>query len=356
MSLNKNNHYPNLDHSGLLTELGQEAFKKNIPLFTTIELSQNCNFKCGHCYNFDRTTPQRNEENRTSLSYENWVKVIDEIMKEGAFYICFTGGEILMYPRLWELVDEVTKRNGIVKLKSNGALFTEDNVSRILSHKVSAVEISLYGMSEDSYSRFIGKTGMFEKTINGIRRLCATGISVTLNIILNRINVSEIDEMVAFAESLNVPYNFSDEITRRYDDTDSSLDFNLTDEQYETLLNGKQGTSFKIKHDLKNHSFQCSCARNVCGIGFNGDVYPCIGAPMKVASILEKPFSEIWNDSPEFKKIRGISNDDFKECITCDVSEFCNRSSGSAYANTKNYFGCDPTSKRIAELRKRNVR
>lgn len=356
MSLNKNNHYPNLDQSGLLNELGRHAFQKNIPLFTTLELSQDCNLKCGHCYNFDRTKPVRVEDKRTGLSFDNWVKVIDEIMQAGAFYLCFTGGEVLMYPRLWELVDEVTKRHGIVKLKSNGALLTEENVSRIHSHKVSAVEISLYGMSEESYALFTGRTGMFEKTVQGTRRLCENGVSVTLNIILNRLNVNEIDGMVSFAESLNIPYNFSDEITRRYDETESSLDFNLTDEQYESLLHGKYGKFFNIRHDLKNHSFQCSCARNVCGIGHNGDVYPCIGAPMKVANILEKPFHEIWNDSPLFRKIRGISNQDFKECINCDVAEYCNRSSGSAYTNTKDYFGCDPTSRRIAELRKRNVR
>lgn len=356
MSLNKNNHYPNLDHSGLLTEMGREAFAKNIPLFTTIELSQNCNFKCGHCYNFDRTSPTRTESTQEPLSFDNWITVIDQIIKEGAFYICFTGGEVLMYPRLWELVDEVTKRHGIVKLKSNGALLTEDNISRLLSHKVSALEISLYGMSEDSYAQFIGKSGMFERTISGIKKVCASGVSVTLNLILNRLNVHEIDSMVEFAQSLNIPYNISDEITRRYDNTDSSLDYNLTDEQYEILLNGKYGSFFNIRHNLKDHSFQCSCARNVCGIGYNGDVYPCIGAPMKAGSILDKSFKEIWNHSPEFQKIRGLKNEDFKECMKCDVAEFCNRSSGSAYANTKNYLGCDPTSLKIAQLRKRNVR
>lgn len=356
MSLSKNNHYLNLDHSGLLTEMGREAFKKNIPLFTTLELSQNCNFKCGHCYNFDRTVPVRSENNQSSLTFENWVTVIDDIMKEGAFYICFTGGEVLLYPRLWELADEVTKRNGVVKLKSNGALLTDENISKILAHKVSSIEISLYGMSEESYSRFIGKSGMFDRTISGIKKLSAKNVSVTLNIILNRINVNEIDSMVEFAETLNVPFNFSDEITRRFDETDSSLDFNLTNDQYETLLNGKYGKYFSIRNDLSEHSFQCSCARNVCGIGFNGDVYPCIGAPIKVANILEKPFKDIWEHSPEFNKIRGLKNEDFKECITCDVAEFCNRSSGSAYANTKDYLGCDPVSHRFAELRKRNIR
>ncbi len=355
MTLNKNSHYPKLDQSQFLTELGIEAYKKNIPLFTTLELTQDCNFRCGHCYNFDRTVPGREKSESRALRKDEWFDVIDQVMKEGAFYITFTGGEVFLYPGLWELVDHVNDLNGLVKLKSNGAILTEENVKKIISHKVASLEISLYGMSEETYQKFTSKSGMFKKVIEGIKLLKESQISLTLNLILNRVNVEEIQEMVEFAKSLNLPYNFSDEITKRYDDTDSSLDLNITEEQYQKLLSGPYREYFLVKHDLKNISFQCSCARNVCGISSSGDIFPCIGAPVKVGNITEDSFHKVWTEAPFFQKIRNVTNNDFKDCVKCDVAEHCNRSSGSAYTNTKDYFGCDPTSLRMAKLRKSYV-
>ncbi|MBY0516477.1 MAG: radical SAM protein [Bacteriovoracaceae bacterium] len=352
MKPKRNTHYHDLDHSHFLAELGQEAFKKNIPLFTTLELSQDCNFKCHHCYNFDRTSSARPNTGQTPLTFEEWKNVIDQVMDEGAFYICFTGGEVFLYPRLWELIDYVNQRDGIVKLKSNGALLTQENVERLIQHKVSSLEISLYGMSEESYRSFTGKSGMFAKTIDGIKRLNQNNISLILNIILHRLNFHELQEMIDFSTSQNIPYNFSDEITKRYDDTDSSLEFNLTDDQYRSLLRGLHKEFFQVENDLSKHSFQCSCARNVCGISFSGDIFPCIGAPVKAGNFKTDSFKKTWNESSVFLKIRSINNNDFKECVKCDVAEFCNRSSGSALINTNNYYGCDPTSLRIAKLRK----
>ncbi len=111
MKPNKNSHYHNLDQSSFLSELGIEAFKKNIPLFTTLELTQDCNFKCHHCYNFDRNSGSRPLSQEATLTFEEWKTTIDQVMNVGGFYICFTGGEVFLYPKLWELIDHVNDRH-----------------------------------------------------------------------------------------------------------------------------------------------------------------------------------------------------------------------------------------------------
>lgn len=357
MKSNKNNHYHNLDHSSFLTELGEKAFKQNIPLFTTIELTQDCNLRCSHCYNFDRTKfpkAPRPPSSDPSLTHEEWLKAIDDLMDQGAFYISFTGGEVFLYPKLWELVERVNARNGMVKLKTNGALLTKENVDKLLKLKVASLEVSLYGMSEDTYFEFTNKKDYFKKVSEGLERLKGLPITVILNLILSKLNIHELDQMVEYARTLNFPFNFSDEMTKRYDQTSSSLDLNITEAQYTNLLKGKYAEYFHVKNDLKNHSFQCACARNVCGVGYNGDVFPCIGAPIKVGNIKTDQFSSLWKDSPVFNQIRKVKNEDFKDCIKCDFAEYCNRSSGSAFVNTQNYYGCDPISYRNAQLRKMN--
>ena len=58
----------NIDPNDPLEErLRFNALKNCIPLHVSLELTQDCNFHCGHCYNFDRTTQTKAHEKKTLL-------------------------------------------------------------------------------------------------------------------------------------------------------------------------------------------------------------------------------------------------------------------------------------------------
>jgi len=79
----------------------------------------------------------------------------------------------------------------------------------------------------------------------------------------------------------------------------------------------------------------------VVAIASNGDVYPCIGAPIPSGNLRERPFAEIWRDSPQLQRIRDLALDDFEACKPCPDRPYCRRSSGVVYVNTGNYTGAD---------------
>ena len=72
------------------------------PLFATIEITQGCNFKCLHCYNFDRRNPPK--EKRTPLTAEEIFQVIDGFSELGALNLSFTGGEPMIHPQIFEFI------------------------------------------------------------------------------------------------------------------------------------------------------------------------------------------------------------------------------------------------------------
>jgi hypothetical protein len=80
-------------------------------------------------------------------------------------------------------------------------------------------------------------------------------------------------------------YQFSEEVTARYDGSDSSQDFSITPDQYIELLKGPHKDLFW--HDNSEEPFQCSCARNIAAIGLDGVVYPCTGAPVPSGNLRE---------------------------------------------------------------------
>ena len=103
-----------------------------------------------------------------------------------------------------------------------------------------------------------------------------------------------------------------------------------------------QGDLFVGQQANTPGQYQCQCARTNCGVGQDGTVYPCIGAPIPSGNLHQESFKIIWETSSEFQKIRKLGAKDFKSCGPCSYQSHCQRSSGSMFTNTGNYTGCDP--------------
>ena len=215
------------------------------------------------------------------------------------------------------------------------------------------VDISIYGAREETYQNFSGRAGL-ASAIEGIRACLVREIKVNFNIVLHSHNAGELHEMISLAESLGLRPTVSTEMTDRYDGTKTE-ELAVTNEQFQSLLAGPYGEVFTAAPPDED-SVQCPCARTNCGIALNGDVYPCIGAPIKAGNLQEEAFASIWQNSPVFHKIRGLKLKDFSACSACSVRKFCDRSSGGAYANTGNYTGPDPQACRLALIRHKEQR
>lgn len=335
--------------SSIMEQTVEAAFENCIPLFVTLETTLGCNYKCVHCYNFDRSKPMPASVKGEPLTKEEFLNTIDQVCEAGALYISFTGGEALLYPHIYALIERVVKNKSMARIKTNGHLLTEEVCQKLVKAGCRALDISVYGANEESYKNFTGEVGSFAQVLDGVRQAIKAQMEVQLNLILHSGNCMDIEAMISMAENLGVPYQFSDEITSRYDGTVDSQDLGISEKQYKELLEGPHADLFW--HDNSDEAFQCSCARNVVGIGLDGVVFPCIGAPIPSGNLREKSFKEIWSGSKEFKKIRELKQADFKDCVTCDVRHFCNRSSGSAYVNTSDYTGCDPMALKVAKVR-----
>ncbi|HXH76818.1 MAG TPA: radical SAM protein [Bacteriovoracaceae bacterium] len=335
--------------SSILDGMLKKASKACIPLITTFEITQNCNYKCSHCYNFDRTTDATNVPKANTLRPDEILRIIDEVAQVGALYLNFTGGESLLHPHLDDFIRRARTHHMEARLKTNGSLLTKERCEKLDRAGLAGMDVSLYGFSEYSYEKLTGKSGMFVKTIDGIKNAIEQGFNVSLSIILHRYNIDEMKLMVDFCRENSIEFQFSIEITERYDNSSGAKDFEITPEQFKEQLSGEFADVFMHLNPDKN--LQCSCARTVCGISSTGEVFPCIGAPIASGNLRDKSFVDIWKNSTVLNKIRDLKTSDFKSCMTCDHIEYCNRSSGSIYSNTKEYTGCDTVTLDQARMR-----
>lgn len=324
------------------------AYKTCVPWYTTIELGLQCNLVCTHCYNFDRKNPMP-AHLKSQLQPERILSLIDELAEAGTLMLSFTGGEALMHPQLFDFIARARANHLLVKIKSNGTLVTKAIAEKSKKFEVFDYDISLYGKNALEHDWLTRKIGSFDNTIQGIKNLREVDLPVMMNFILHQKNYQSVTSMIKLAKNLNCDYSISTEMTKRYDDSSPQDEVGLSSIQFRELLLSENRAYFEASNDEKN--LQCECARTVCAINHQGDVFPCIGAPIKSGNILESSFKEIWSNSKEFKKIRNLTKEDFSDCNQCELITKCARSSGAAFVNTGNYTGANPQNCQEAEQR-----
>ncbi len=334
----------------VLTKKISEARANNQPLFSTLEITQSCNLRCKHCYNFDR----RGEESQLPQKFmkTSFAKdTLSQLAELGALSLNITGGEPLLHPDLIEIVTFAKKNNFHIRVKTNGLLLTLGLAKSLFKAGVREIDISLYGTNEEEYLDFCGKGG-FEKTIAAIKNAMIENLKVNVSLILHRKNYKKLGQMIKICDELGVFYNVSDEITDRHDKTETKSTLGLSEQNYTELLNGPHAYFFSHENPEKN--LFCGCAKTVIGINVHGHVFPCIGAPIFCGDLHQESLKKIWHDSKEMNKIRNLTSQDLKDCSNCEVIEHCSRSSGSALLNTGDYTACDPQALTYAKARKIN--
>lgn len=334
------------------SELFEQKFAgKIIPLEVMFEVTHKCNLKCVHCYNFDReegASPNLGAE----LSSEEILNTIDQVVAAGCWSISFTGGEVLLHPDIYQFIKRAREHNCVVVIKTNGILLNPERVKRLADLGVHNVWVSLYGIDAHTHDAFTTVPSSFEKSVRGCELVLEHGMSLSIACVLTDRNAGQIKRLHGMAEKMGAGFMVTPEITERHDGTDSSRNHLPVLENTRLAFKENQNIFCGPADFDPNRFMQCACARQSCTVASNGDVYPCINAPMKAGNIREASFQSIWDDSPLFARIRGLQPTDFKDCENCEDKPWCARSSGTVYTNTGDYLGADPVTCLQASVRR----
>ena len=331
--------------TSVISAVQQAACRDLVPLNVTLELTQTCNIKCVHCYNFDRASAATHCDDvpeEASLSLDEIRRVLREISDAGCLFLSLTGGEVFSYPHLFEVMDEAKALHLAVQLLTNGTRLQPGVVGRLARYRnLSGVSVSLYGATAEVHDRVTQVAGSFGRTWAGIRRLRAQGIAVRVKFIVMRQNVHEVADMIAGAEAFGLPFLIDATVTQRHDGTAGSLAARIAPADMAALYAGPL-RAFVPKGDFEESQWACNCARGNCAITSKGVVQPCISVPWNAGNIRELSFAAIWKTSPVFARIRGLKLQDFPTCSPCENKGYCMRSRGASYTYSGEYTGVDP--------------
>ena len=340
-----------------------------VPLNVSLEITQACNIRCVHCYNFDRDQPLRRPggavgesfgagptscaTEKTELSTDELLRLISDVRAAGCLFLSLTGGEVLSHPDLFVFLDRARDLNLAVQLLTNGTLLRPGVAKRLASYSnLLGASISLYGATAEVHDTITQVRGSFVRTWAGVDRLRAAGVAVRLKFIVMRQNAQEVQGMMDGASARELPYMMDMTVTARHDGTSGSLDARVDRRQLETLCRGPLRSLLPIgnRPPPPAAEFNCNCARGNCAISARGEVYPCISVPWSGGNVRDRPFRDIWRDSPVFNRIRGLTLADFPKCAPCPHRGYCSHDRGAAFNTTGDYMGADSFVCATAEL------
>ena len=332
----------------VLSSMQRWAHDRHVPLNVTLELTQRCNIRCLHCYNFDRDEPRATKgcgDGSPELSREEILALIGDLHAAGCFFLNFTGGEALLHPDLFVFLDRAAELNLAVSLLTNGVLLRPGMAKKLASYpNLTRVAVSVYGATPATHDRITQAPGSFDRTWSGMERLRRLGMPILVKFIVMRENAAEVEAMRAEAESRGFPFGFDLTVTARHDGNRDSLERRITRAQLEQICRGplRDRVPGGPARTLTDEQFACNCARGNCGITAQGDVQPCISVPLVAGNIRQQPFAQIWKYAPAFQKIRGLRIADYHQCAPCDHKSWCTRERGAALTYSGQYTGVDP--------------
>jgi MoaA/NifB/PqqE/SkfB family radical SAM enzyme len=136
------------------------------------------------------------------------MRVIDDLMDQEVPYLSFSGGEPMLHPHFFEMVERVTSRGSQLKIETNGHYLTPGNCERLAKLEVKAVQVSLDGATSATFGRMRVR-GEFDRTVDGIRNLRAANVAVEVNFSPASFNIHEAARIVDLAYELGAASFYS---------------------------------------------------------------------------------------------------------------------------------------------------
>lgn len=166
-----------------------------------VRISFGCNNRCTFCLDGNLFHPQG------FVAYDEARAAILDGRARGATRLILSGGEASIHPRFIDLVS-AGREEGYDRVQTitNGRMFAYRRfLTDALAAGLGEVTFSLHSHREEVFERLTGVKGSFAQAMAGLRAaLGSDGLVVSVDIVINRLNVDSLDETVAYFADLGV--------------------------------------------------------------------------------------------------------------------------------------------------------
>src|ERR1700736_737629 len=297
------------------------------PLALIAELTHRCPLHCVYCSN-----PLELKNRANELNTETWARVFQEAARMGALQADLTGGEPLARTDILELVSAARTAGLYVNLITSGMPLDESRLAKLVDAGLDHLQLSFQGAREETANEISGTKAHAQK-LRALEWLKQVRVAVTLNFVIHRNNIDQLEEMLALAESSSATrvefanvqyYGWAFANREHLLPTRAQLDRSLEIlKNAEERLRGKIRVEFVVPDYYAKYPKPCmgGWGRKLMLITPTGEALPCHAArvipELRFDNVKQQSLGEIWESSAAFQKFRG--EDWMQEpCRSCD--------------------------------------
>lgn len=166
------------------------------PYTLIAELTYRCPLRCPYCSN-----PTDLAAHADELSTDTWRRVLTEAEELGVVQVHFTGGEPLARKDLEELVTHARSLDLYSNLVTSGVPLTKARLAGLVERGLDHVQVSIQSARPERSDEIAGYAAYPQK-LEVMRWVRELGLPLTMNVVMHRKNLDEVDELVAMAEDV----------------------------------------------------------------------------------------------------------------------------------------------------------
>lgn len=261
-----------------------------------LELTARCNNECRHCYiNLMENDVQAR---RKELSFGQITHIIDQSASLGVLWCMITGGEPLLRKDFFDIYLYLKKKGILISVFTNATLITDAHAKIFKQYPPRDIEVTVYGVTKDTYERVTRKPGSFSTFMHGLNLLLHNGIKVRLKTIAMRSNVQELPEIARFCRKMTKDYFRFDPLLCLRLDANQERNEEIKSERLAAQeIAAIEQADFERAFILKNNSdkfinekprYPNSNYLFNCGVG-NGNFYVSYDGYFKLCCFLSRP-------------------------------------------------------------------
>jgi radical SAM protein with 4Fe4S-binding SPASM domain len=353
---------------------------------TVWNITRTCNLRCVHCYSDSNAMKYPGE-----LTWEQMTAVVEDLAAYQVPSLLLSGGEPMIHPRFFDLVDLASQAGLKLTISTNGTLITPTEAALLKAANVAYVGISLDGIGP-IHDQFRRKEGAFDAAVRGFRNCHEVGQKTGLRLTLTRHNVENIDRILDFIEDHEiqrvcfyhlVPAGRGSELqVLAADEARHAIDTLIArveswhrqgiERELLTVTQPADGAYLLVRMEHENHPNLAearrllawnggganSSGRGIANIDTQGNVHPDqFWQDITLGNVKQMPFSRIWDggnpaSAEVLESIRSIGLLSPAErqsrlsgpCGDCKWFAICGGGfrTRAAFCNDGNLWGSDP--------------
>ena len=307
------------------------------PTTANVELTEICNVKCTHCYNFWRDESM----GQVSVDHQQLVRTFDALSEAGIFHVVLTGGEpFAKFKTLLAALDLAAERKMSVSVNSNLMLATDDRLQQLAGKGVDHILTSLPSTDPATTDAIMHKLGAFEKIMDGIRAAVRNGVRVSVNMVITRATKDQVYDAGRLVKEMGaqtlfvtraVPPTYSGgedlgDYTLSPDETKHALDEAIRAKQdFGIMIGSLVSYPLCFLEDLERYADfvgrGCPAqSGHRMSINATGDIHACVHEEEAYGNIKDRPIKDVF--SGEMRKWHNGSLH-YSGCEGCPYDNIC---------------------------------